>query len=145
MSPFVVAILLICSKGDPQIASQIEKEAIQQEVDPMMALSIGVMESGLHENNPMGVRGCYGKMAREKGAERCIHIGVISLRNRIRAVGLSSASKEALSYCRKTRDINSCRALIAYNSGPNKYEYGVKAMGIIAAARRALHRTLPET
>lgn len=145
MSPMVTAILLLCTTGDPQVAQMIEREAIRQDIDPAWALTVGLMESGLQPNNPMGVRGCYGDKARKKGTRTCIRLGVESLHNRLWSAYTTRASAVAKRECRGTGELNGCRALIVYNGSKKKYEYARRGVALYRKVHKLALKIRPET
>ena len=136
LSKLVTTILLSCHSGDPNVATQIEREAVTQRVDPALALAVGVLESGLQPTNPMGVRACYARYNRDghHGTAACVRIGVTSLKNRL----VAAQGKPNRGQCRRTDDPTVCRALVVYNQGPQMYGYARHALRIVSFVRRKL-------
>lgn len=124
MNPLVTAALLMCTSGNPVIATKIANEAMIQDTNVAAALAIGILESGLQPTNPMGALGCYpeAKARTKRTTDDCIRIGVRSLHNRILAVKKMEPSKGALRECRKTGNIPLCRAMIVYNGSNQPYK-----------------------
>lgn len=88
MTSIITAALMLCSTGDPVIAEKIAMEAVRQDTNIVVAVTIGIMESGLgrkSHDNPMGVRGCYpeAKKKHKRTTDDCIRIGVTSIHNRL--------------------------------------------------------------
>lgn len=152
MTSIITAALLMCTSGDPVIADRIATEAARQDTNIVVALTIGILESGLGRNshdNPMGVRGCYPKVKKKKKrtANDCIRIGVTSIHNRLWDAHGSLPSKQEMRACAESGSMAMCRALIVY-SGANrgrKFVYAKKAMGIIRAIYRTLGSAVPTT
>jgi len=136
----VTSALMMCSTGDSVIADKIALEAIRQDTNVIVALAVGIMESGLQPGNPMGVRGCYPEAKRKnrRNDSDCIRIGVASIRNRLLDARASLPSKQEMRTCAKSGNMTTCRALIAYNGADKgrKFVYARKTMGII----RSIHR-----
>lgn len=135
MNPFVTAALLMCTTGDPVVADRIAQEAVLKDTDMVVAVTIGIMESGLHPGNPMGVMGCYpaAKKRYNRSTNDCISIGVQSIHNRLWDAKVTKPTKMEIKSCAGSGNITMCRALITYNNADRgrKYTYAKRAMGII--------------
>jgi hypothetical protein len=147
MNPFVTAALLMCSNGDPIIAGKIAHEAIVQDTDIVVALTVGILESGLGRNshdNPMGVRGCYpmAKRKMKRSTDTCIRIGITSLHNRLWDAKVSKPSKAGIRECQGNA---MCRALVVYNGSKNKYVYARKGMYLIHRIYKLAGASVPTT
>jgi hypothetical protein len=152
MNPIITAALLMCSNGNPTIADKIAIEATKQDMNVAVALTIGIMESGLgrkSSDNPMGVRGCYPKAKKKykRTTNDCIRIGVTSIRNRLSAaqgVAMTSAVRKT---CGDSGNVKMCRALIVYNGADKgrKFVYAKRAMGIIRQIYRITGSKVPNT
>lgn len=145
MHAYVTAALILCSSGNPDIAKKIEREAIRQHVNVALSLTIGILEGGLRNGNPMGVRGCYPKAKGNKTIDDCIRIGVTSIRNRLVAAAKTRPSVEATRECRGTGDITMCRALVVYNGSQAKYAYARKAMSLVRRMQKLVSHRMPDT
>ncbi len=152
MTSIITAALMLCSNGNPVIADKIAIEAVKQDTNVAVALTIGILESGLGRNssdNPMGVRGCYPKAKKQhkRTTDDCIRIGVTSIRNRLNAaqdVAMTSAVRKT---CADSGNVRMCRALIVYNGADRgrKYLYAKRAMSIIRQIYRSVGASVPST
>lgn len=152
MNPIITAALLMCAGGNPEIANKIAIEAVKQDTDVIVALTIGIMESALGRespDNPMGVRGCYPKAKKKykRTTDDCIRIGVVSIRNRLYAAHNMVPTSAVRKTCKDTGNMNMCRALIVYNGADKgrKYKYAKRAMGLIRAIHRVTGTKVPTT
>lgn len=153
MNSILTAALMMCSTGDPVIAEKIAREAIRQDTNVVVALAIGIMESGLGRgvgvDNPMGVRGCYpiAKKKNRRTTDDCIRIGVTSIHHRLWDAHTTLPSKQDLKTCAGSGNMKMCRALIVYNGADKgrKFVYAKKAMGIIRAIYRHMGSQMPNT
>lgn len=149
MNPIITAALMMCSSGDPVIADKIAMEAARQDTNIVVAVTIGIMESGLKSGNPMGVRGCYpeAKKKNKRTDNDCIRIGVTSIHNRLWDSHTSLPSKQEIKTCAGSGSMAMCRALIVYNGADEgrKFVYAKKAMSIIRALYRAMGSAVPTT
>lgn len=76
---YLAAIMLVCSRGDSDLASAVAAEAVAQRVPVEFVLAVAAVESGLTSGgNPLGVRRCN---------RDCIRVGVTSLANRLKGCG----------------------------------------------------------
>ena len=132
MSPLVTAILMLCSSGDPKVATMVEQEAIRQDIDPAWALVVGLMESGLKEGNTMGTGNCYGSKAARKGTATCIRLGVESLHNRLWDAHTSLPTASQFKQCGSTGNLEGCRALLVYNGSRDKMPNGLERKVVYA-------------
>lgn len=89
---YLAAIMLVCSRGDRDLASAVAAEAVAQRVSVELVLAVAAVESGMQGANPMGVMvpsGGRGMVACQRSGRfdtnACIAIGVASLANRLRA------------------------------------------------------------
>ena len=147
MNPFVTAALLMCTTGDPVIADRIAQEAVLKDTDVVVAVAIGIMESGLQPGNPMGAIGCYpeAKKKYHRTTNDCINIGVQSIHNRLWDAKVTKPSKSDIRHCSKSGNMTMCRALIAYNGADKgrKYVYAKRAMGLIRKIYQLVGNRMP--
>lgn len=143
---FVQAALLLCSTGHPAIAEKIVTHAVANDVDPAVALAVGLLESGYKPGNPMGVRGCYpkAKATHRRTDDRCIEIGVKSIRNRLLAVKSMKMSQDDLQNCSRTGNIPLCRALVRYNGSKHKYRYAKRGVAFVRKLYSLVGMPMPE-
>ena len=149
MEAILAAALLMCSTGDPHIADQIIRESIAQDTNVVVALTVGIMESGLHSNNTMGVQGCYPAALKKthRTTNECIRIGVTSIHNRLWDAHTKLPSKADFQHCSGTGNMEMCRALAVYNGADKgrKWVYARTAMGIIRSIYRITKAEIPKT
>ena len=147
MHPLITAALLMCSTGDTAIADKIAMEAARQDTDLVVALTIGLMESGYQSGNPMGVRGCYpqAKKKTHRTDNDCIRIGVTSIHNRLWDAHTSMPIVADIKRCSGTGNMRMCRALANYNNSPAKYTYAKKGMALIRKFYKLAGISMPNT
>ena len=91
----LAAILLVCSHGDRDVAATVHAAAVEQGVDPALALAVACVESGLQGRNPLGVMvpapSGPGQVACHRTGQldtaACVLLGVRSLAHRLRGCG----------------------------------------------------------
>ena len=150
MNSFIIAALLMCRTGDPVIAERIAAEAIKQDTNVVVAMTVGIMESGLQgPNNPMGINGCLAraKAKHHRTTGDCIRIGVTSIHNRLWDAKVTLPTATAIRKCGGTGNSTMCRALAVYNGqkGNAKYAYAKRAMGIIRRIYQLVGAEVPTT
>lgn len=147
LSQVVAAAIRLCSTANPEIAEKIAVEAVFNEVSPILALAVGIRESGLKPGNPMGVRGCYPKAKKEhhRTDDVCIRIGVVSLKKRLVGTKASLPSVESIHECSKTGNASMCRALATYNGSKHKYKYAKSVIAMAKVMYRILDVSFPSS
>lgn len=72
--PWVLAALLACHTGSPDIAQRVVVSATRYQVAHSIVLAVAVRESGLHSRSVLGYNGC-------KTTQSCIDNGTRRLRD----------------------------------------------------------------